>query len=140
VLGIMESTLVILKPDALKRGLIGEIIKRIEQKGFVINTMKMEVLDKKLLEVHYKHLRDYPKYQDVIDFMSRGPSIVMIICGPGAVRGLRSLRGSTYDSHPGTIRGDFSNHSLYWENLIHCSENITEAEIEIKRFFYCILT
>jgi nucleoside-diphosphate kinase len=124
-----------LKPDAVKRKLVGEIISRIEKKGYNIVEMKTMYLNEELLKEHYAHLADKPFFPEIVQFMTSGPVIGMIVEGNDAVAGIRRLMGPTnwQEASPGTIRGDFANNMT--ENLIHGSDSVENAEIEIKRFF-----
>lgn len=131
----MERTLVILKPDAVNRGLLGEIIARFENKGIKIVGMKMRHLRDAELEEHYAHHKNKPFYPALRDFMKYSPSLVICLEGAGAVNAVRSLCGPTHglEAAPGTIRGDFS--MSIQQNIAHASETIEIAEQEIKRFF-----
>jgi len=131
----MERTYVMLKPDACERKLIGRIISRIEDKGYKITNMKMMYLDEKILRDHYAHLVDKPFFPELVDFMTSGPVVGMIVEGNDVVKGIRILMGPTNwaEALPGTIRGDFANTTT--NNLIHGSDSVENAEIEIKRFF-----
>jgi nucleoside-diphosphate kinase len=131
----MERTYIMLKPDAYKRKLIGKIISRIEDKGYTITNMKMMNLNEKILKEHYSHLVDKPFFKDIVEFMVSSPVIGMIVEGNDVVTGMRILMGPTkwYEALPGTIRGDYANKTQ--DNLIHGSDSIESAEIEIKRFF-----
>ena len=131
----MERTLVILKPDAVRRKLIGEIITRFERKNLSINRMQIMNIDTAAMEVHYSHVKTLPIYEDMIRYMTSGPSVVMIIEGEKAIQTVRNMIGktSTFDSPPGTIRGDFGLHTF--QNLIHASDSPENVEIEINRFF-----
>lgn len=130
-----ESTYIMLKPDALERNLTGEIISRIERIGYRIRDCKMMQLNEAVLREHYVHLTDKPFFQEILDYMMRGPVLGMIVEGENAVTGMRKLMGATkfQDSLPGTIRGDFSTSTS--ENLIHGSDSHENAAIEIRRFF-----
>jgi nucleoside-diphosphate kinase len=131
----MEKTLVIIKPDALNRALVGQILSRFEQKGLKIVAMKMKTLQDSELEEHYSHLKEKPFFQDLVAFMKHAPSILMVIEGNRAVDVVRFLTGTTYgvEATPGTIRGDFS---LSRSNtIIHASDSLESAEVEIARFF-----
>jgi nucleoside-diphosphate kinase len=130
-----ERTFIMLKPDACKRHLMGEIISRIEKKGFHITAMKMMHLNEALLEEHYEHIKDRPFFPEIVEFMISGPVVAMIIEGIDVIVGMRKLMGSTswLDADIGTIRGDYS--CREGENLIHGSDSVENAEIEIKRFF-----
>jgi len=131
----MEKTLVIIKPDAINRGLIGEVIDRFERKGIKIVAMKMRRLDDKILEEHYSHLVGKPFFKGIKEFMQRAPSILMVLEGRKVVDVVRKLAGVTEgtEAMPGTIRGDFS---LSVQNtIIHASDSLKTAEKEINRFF-----
>lgn len=124
-----------LKPDCVKRGLMGEVISRIERKGYKIVDAKMMNLDEAILKEHYAHLADKPFFPEIVSFMTSGPVLGMIVEGDNAVQGMRIVMGATKfeEATAGTIRGDFA-HSTS-ENLIHGSDSLENAEIEIKRFF-----
>lgn len=131
----LERTYIMLKPDCVKRGLMGKVISRIENKGYKIVDAKMMNLDEAILKEHYAHLADKPFFPDIVAFMTSGPVLGMVVEGENAVKGMRILMGATKfeEAAAGTIRGDFA-HSTS-ENLIHGSDSIENAEIEIKRFF-----
>ena len=131
----MEKTYVMLKPDAMKRGLVGEILARIERKGYRIVRMKTMQLDEAILREHYAHIADKPFFPDTVAYMTSGPVVAMEVEGENAVRGMRILMGATRfeDAAAGTIRGDFAHSTT--ENLIHGSDSIENAEIELHRFF-----
>ncbi|MCK9575685.1 MAG: nucleoside-diphosphate kinase [Clostridia bacterium] len=131
----MERTYVMLKPDAYERRLIGEIISRIERKNFKITDIKMLNLNKAMLAKHYAHLVNKPFYSALEKFMMSGPVVAMIVEGENVVQGIRNLMGATkwLEAIQGTIRGDYANNTT--ENLIHGSDSIENAEIEIERFF-----
>nr|WP_319487576.1 nucleoside-diphosphate kinase [uncultured Caproiciproducens sp.] len=132
----MERTCIILKPDALKRRLAGKIISRIEDKGYIIANAKMLRMDEALLREHYPHLADQPFFHDIVAYMVSGPVLAMIVEGENAVAGMRKIIGATNfeDAAAGTIRGDYAFSTR--QNLIHGSDSVENAEIEIKRFFY----
>lgn len=131
----MERTLVILKPDAIKRKLIGEIVNRIEKKNYNIVNMKMTLLNRETVEAHYNHVRSEPIFKDMIDFITSGSVVIMIVEGDKVIQTIRNMIGKTssFDSPSGTIRGDLGSHRF--ENLIHASDSIESAELEIKRFY-----
>ena len=131
----IEKTYIMLKPDCVKRGLIGEVISRIERKGYKIVDAKMMNLDEAILKDHYAHLADKPFFPNIVEYMTSGPVLGMIVDGESAVQGMRIIMGATKfeEATAGTIRGDFA-HSTR-ENLIHGSDSPENAEIEIKRFF-----
>jgi nucleoside-diphosphate kinase len=132
---MMEKTLLLIKPDAIERGLIGRIISRFEDKGLKITGMKMIKLDLPLLEEHYSHLRDKPYFQRIAEFMMSAPIIAVCIEGIDSVKIVRSMCGVTNarEASPGTIRGDLS--MSIRSNLVHASDSMESAEIELKRFF-----
>ncbi|MDR3217557.1 MAG: nucleoside-diphosphate kinase [Dysgonamonadaceae bacterium] len=131
----MEKTFVILKPGTVQRGLIGEIINRFEKKGLLLVGMKMFWLTDEILSVHYAHLRDKPFFQRVKDAMVVCPVVLCCWQGKDAVRVVRTIVGATNgrEALPGTIRGDYS--MSMQENIIHASDSLETAEIELKRFF-----
>lgn len=131
----MERTLIILKPDAVNRGLVGEVIHRFERKGIKIIAMKMEHLTDKALEEHYIHLATKPFFPSIKNFMKSAPSVLMVLEGRRVVDVVRKMAGVTegVDAEPGTIRGDFS---LSIQNtIIHASDSVEAAPKEIRRFF-----
>ncbi|MHC1723845.1 MAG: nucleoside-diphosphate kinase [Aminipila sp.] len=131
----MERTYVMLKPDAISRKLAGQIIARIEAKGYKIIDLKVINLEKKILREHYAHVVDELFYPKMESYMMSGPVWAMIVEGENVVQGIRILMGATKfeNALPGTIRGDFASSTT--ENLIHGSDSRENAEIEIKRFF-----
>lgn len=131
----VERTYIMLKPDCIKRKLIGRVIKRIESKGYNISNIKMMNLDEKILTEHYAHLVDKPFFPSIVEYMTSGPVVGMIVEGENAVKGMRILMGATKfeEATAGTIRGDFATSTS--ENIIHGSDSPENGEIEIKRFF-----
>lgn len=130
-----QRSLIILKPDALQRGLIGEITRRLEKKGLKLIATKMLKLDEKILRDHYAHLVDKPFFSGIVKFMMNAPVVLQIWEGFKAVDVIRLLCGVTNsrEALPGTIRGDLS--CSYGSNVIHASDSAETAEGEIKRFF-----
>lgn len=130
-----EKTYIMLKPDAMERGLVGEILARIERKGYKIEQIKTMQLDEPILREHYAHIADQPFFPDTLAYMTRGPVVAMVVSGENAVRGMRILMGATRfeDAAAGTIRGDFAHSTT--ENLIHGSDSPEAAAAEIARFF-----
>ncbi|MEV4744080.1 nucleoside-diphosphate kinase [Streptomyces sp. NPDC049555] len=131
-----QRTLVLLKPDSVKRHLIGEIISRIERKaGWTISALELRTLDRGTLEQHYaEHVgRDF--YEPLMGFMSSGPVVALVVEGERVIEGVRALAGPTdpISAAPGSIRGDFG--TITRENLIHASDSESSAEREIKIFF-----
>ena len=131
----METTLVILKPSAILHGYAGQIINRFQQKGLVIHGIKMMQLSDELLREHYAHLVDRPFFPDLMKSMQASPVIVMAMWGKDAVEVVRMMTGATNGRKalPGTIRGDFSMSGQ--ENIVHASDSLENAEIELRRFF-----
>lgn len=131
----MERTFVMLKPDAVKRRMIGEIIRRIEAKNLTIVALKMMRIDKKLAETHYSEHRDKTFFKDLVDFVTSGPAVAMIVEGPNAINVMRTLMGATnpFNAAPGTIRGDFGLDLT--QNLIHGSDSPQSAQRELALFF-----
>ena len=132
---MLETTLIILKPSTIQRGLIGEIISRFEKKGLMLTGLKMTWLSDEILSEHYAHLKDKPFFQRVKDSMNICPVIVCCWKGKDAVKVVRTITGVTNsrDASPGTIRGDFS--MSMQENIIHASDSPETASVEISRFF-----
>lgn len=130
-----ERTLIILKPDAVQRNLVGEIISRFERKGLKIIGLKMISIEDALLEEHYAHIKDKPFFPGIRKFMKSSPVIVMAIEGINTISSVRLLVGPTkaWEANAGTIRGDFSLSTQ--SNIVHASDSIENGEIEVKRFF-----
>ncbi|MER5864606.1 nucleoside-diphosphate kinase [Kitasatospora sp. NPDC002040] len=131
-----QRTLVLLKPDAVKRGLAGEILSRIERKaGWQLAAVELRTFDRETLEQHYAEHVGRPFYEPLLEFMTSGPSLALIVQGENVVPGIRALAGATdpLQAGPGTIRGDFA--TITRENLIHASDSEASAEREIKIFF-----
>lgn len=131
-----QRTLVLLKPDAVQRKLVGEIIARIERKaGWTISALELRTLDRATLEQHYaEHVgRDF--YEPLMGFMSSGPVVALVVEGERVIEGVRALAGPTdpIAAAPGSIRGDFG--TITRENLIHASDSEESAQREIKIFF-----
>lgn len=131
----MEKTLVIFKPSAIDRRLVGKIISRIEDKGFVIAGIKMMQLDENILREHYAHLVDKPFFPSLVESMTSTPVIVACLAGVEAVRVFRVMTGVTNgrNAAPGTLRGDFCMSSQ--TNIVHASDSVENAKIELDRFF-----
>lgn len=131
----IERTLIIIKPDAVNRYLVGEIIHRFERKGLKLVGMKMLHLDDRILDEHYAHLSSKGFFPGLKKFMRHSPSVVMVLEGLDAVNVVRMLAGDTHGAKalPGTIRGDFSLSTQ--SNVVHASDSLESAQKEIKRFF-----
>ena len=130
-----ERTLVFLKPEATMRGLMGEIITRIERKGFILSAMKLVQLAREQAEKIYEIHKGKDFYEPLIKHVTSGPILVMIVEGPNAVSAIRSMAGSTnpVEAQPGTIRGDYA--LITRKNMIHASDTLENAEREIEIFF-----
>jgi len=131
----MEKTLLILKPSAVQRNLVGEITARFEKKGLRLAGMKMMKLDDGILNIHYGHLAGKPFFEDVKRSMKVCPVVVQCWEGVDAANVVRTLIGPTNgrDAAPGTIRGDYS--MSMQENVVHASDSYQSAQTELKRFF-----
>ncbi len=131
----MQETLVILKPSAIQRGLIGEVISRFEKKGLQITGMKMMNLTNELLDEHYSHLKSKSFFGRIKSSMQASPVIVMALKGVDAIEVVRKMTGVTNgrSAQPGTIRGDYS--VSVQENIVHTSDSEETAAAELKRFF-----
>lgn len=132
----MQVTLIILKPSAVQRGILGEVITRFERKGIQIVGIKMVRLTDEILEEHYAHLLNKPFYGRIKNSMQAGPVVVMALKGIDVVNVVRKLAGVTNgrEAEPGTIRGDYS--MSVQENIVHASDSPETAAAELKRFFF----
>ena len=132
----MEQTLVLCKPDAVERGLVGEIVSRFEQKGLTIVALRMLTIGPDIAEKHYAEHVGKPFYPDLVSFIGRSPAVAMILEGPENTWSIvRTMLGATNaaEAAPGTIRGDLS--AQFTENLVHGSDSAESAEREINIFF-----
>ena len=131
----MEQTFIILKPSTINRGLVGDVITRFQRKGLIIAGIKMMQLDEKILREHYAHLVDRPFFPLLEKSMMATPVIVMVLRGIDVVSVVRGMVGATNcrKATPGTIRADFGMSGQ--ENIVHASDSIENAAVEIARFF-----
>ena len=131
----METTLIILKPDAVQRGLMGRIISRFEDKGLQVVAAKLMLITPELAAQHYQDHQGKPFYEGLVQFMTSSPVLVLALKGLGAIGVCRKMMGATFgqDAEPGTIRGDFGLSRSF--NLIHGSDSPEAAEKEISLFF-----
>lgn len=131
----VEQTFVMIKPEAVQRGLIGEILSRFERKGLKITRLAMKQIEPSVAEVHYRHHRDKPFFPGLIEAITAGPVVLAVIEGPQAIAHVRNLIGATnpLQAVPGSIRGDFANELPY--NMVHASDGPETAREEIARFF-----
>ena len=130
-----QRTFIMVKPDGVRRQLIGEVIKRIEDKGFRVLEMKMFTIDKGLAEEHYGEHSERPFFGELVSFITSGPVVAMMVEGDDAVAGMRQIMGATnpLEAAPGSIRGDFA--TAIGENIVHGSDSPESAERELKLFF-----
>jgi nucleoside-diphosphate kinase len=130
-----EKTFVMIKPDGVRRGLVGECIRRFEQRGLTLVELKLLTPDRALAEEHYGAHRDKPFFTGVVDFITSGPVVAMVLEGQSAVSAVRQMMGSTrpLEAAPGSIRGDFA--LDVGENIIHGSDGAETAEQEIRLWF-----
>jgi nucleoside-diphosphate kinase len=132
---VAERTLVLIKPDAVRRGLVGEVISRLERKGLSLEAVALRTMDVALAEAHYAEHVDKPFYPPLKAFMTGGPLIAMIVSGDEAIAVVRAMAGATDGrvAAPGTIRGDLSLSNR--ENLVHASDSPDSAKREIALWF-----
>ncbi len=134
-----EKTLILVKPDGVRRGLVGEVISRIETKGYAIDALRMLQADEALLAQHYAEHIGKPFYEPLVEFMMSGPIVAIVASGNRVIEGFRSLAGVTDPTvaAPGTIRGDLARDqgTKVMQNLVHGSDSPESAAREIKIFF-----
>ena len=130
-----QQTFIMVKPDGVRRGLVGEVIRRIENKGYTLEQMKLFTIDEDLAKRHYAEHTEKPFFGELVSFITSGPVVAMVVAGPDVVAGMRSLMGATnpVDAAPGSIRGDHA--SFITENIVHGSDSPTSADREIGLFF-----
>ncbi|AAZ56221.1 nucleoside-diphosphate kinase [Thermobifida fusca] len=131
----MERTLVLIKPDGVRRNIIGEVISRIERKGLKIVAMELRTLDEETAKAHYEEHVEKPFFSSLVEFITGGPLVAMVVEGNRAIEAFRSLAGATDPvlAAPGTIRGDYG--LDVQANIVHGSDSTYSAEREIKLFF-----
>ncbi len=134
-----EKTLILVKPDGVRRGLVGEVISRIETKGYAIDALRMLQADEALLAQHYADHTGKPFYEPLVEFMMSGPIVAIVASGNRVIEGFRSLAGVTDPTvaAPGTIRGDLARDqgTKVMQNLVHGSDSPESAAREIQIFF-----
>jgi nucleoside-diphosphate kinase len=130
-----ERTLVLVKPDAVRRALTGEIVARFERRGLAIKAARLLRVDRSLAEEHYAEHTEKPFFGELVDFITSGPTMALVLEGAGAIATVRTTMGATNpaDAAPGTIRGDFS--LSMPDNLVHGSDSPESAEREIGLWF-----
>jgi nucleoside-diphosphate kinase len=131
----LEHTLVLIKPDAVKRGLAGEILRRFEDRGLVMRAGKLLTVDRELAEKHYAEHKEKPFFGELVEFISSAPTLALVLEGEGAIAVVRSTVGSTNpaDAAPGTIRGDLA--LSMPDNLVHGSDSPESASREVALWF-----
>ncbi len=131
----MERTYVMIKPDAVQRGLIGNVVSRIENKGLKISALRMNVIDEAAATEHYSEHKERPFFPSLLSYITSGPSISMVIEGADAVKMMRAINGATnpVEAAPGTIRGDLAIET--GRNIVHASDSVESAEREIAIHF-----
>jgi len=132
---VSERTLVLIKPDGVQRGLVGEVLSRIERKGFTLVALQMRTLEREIAEQHYGEHKDKPFFADLVDFITGGPLVAAVIEGPEAIASWRTMMGATNPANaaPGTIRGDLATETQM--NVTHGSDSSESAAREIALFF-----
>jgi nucleoside-diphosphate kinase len=134
-----EKTLILVKPDGVARGLVGEVISRIEAKGYAIDALRMLQADRAILEKHYAEHAGKPFYEPLVEFMMSGPIVAIVASGNRVIEGFRSLAGVTDPTvaAPGTIRGDLARDqgTKVVQNIVHGSDSVESATREIQIFF-----
>ncbi len=130
-----ERTLILVKPDGVRRGLVGEVVSRIERKGLTLVALELRTLERSVAEQHYAEHSERPFFGELVEFITGGPLVAMVIEGPRAVEACRALIGATdpVKSLPGTIRGDFA--LEIGENLVHGSDSPESGVREVGIFF-----
>ena len=131
----MERTLVLVKPNGVTRGLIGEVIGRLEQRRFTINGMRMLMVDEALAGKHYAEHADKPFFGELVEFITSSPTCALVVSGPSAINVVRTMMGATnpLEAAPGTMRGDYG--LDVGQNLVHSSDSLESAEREIALYF-----
>mgnify|MGYP000230724199 FL=1 len=131
----MEETLVLIKPDGVKRQICGEILTRYERKGLIIKAMKLLQTPKELAEEHYAEHKDKPFFGELVDFITSGPVLAFVLAGKNAVTSVRTINGATnpVDATSGSIRGDYA--LTMDSNVVHASDSVDSAAREIHLWF-----
>lgn len=130
-----ERTLILIKPDGVARGMVGEVIRRIEAKGLVLEALELRTLEREVAESHYAEHKDKPFFGELVDFITSGPLVAGVVSGREAIAAWRTMMGATdpLKSAPGTIRGDLA--TMLAENIVHGSDSPESAAREIALFF-----
>jgi nucleoside-diphosphate kinase len=130
-----QQTLILVKPDGVARGLIGEVVSRIERKGYAIEALELRTLERATAEDHYGEHVDKPFFGELVDFITSGPLVAMCVSGDDAIVGMRTIMGATnpIEATPGSIRGDFA--TVIGNNIVHGSDSPESADRELGIFF-----
>lgn len=130
-----ERTLVLVKPDGVRRGLVGEVISRLERKGLTLVAAELRTLHRGIAERHYAEHTEKPFFGELVDFITSGPLVAVVVEGPRAVDAVRGLMGVTdpVQANPGSLRGDYA--LEIGQNLVHGSDSVPSAEREVRLFF-----
>ncbi|GHF61898.1 nucleoside-diphosphate kinase [Amycolatopsis bartoniae] len=131
-----ERTLVLVKPDGVKRGLVGEVVSRIERKGLSLAALELRTVERSIAEEHYAEHKEKPFFGELLEFITSGPVVAIAVEGPRAITAFRQLAGGTdpvEKATPGTLRGDFALETQF--NLVHGSDSPESAERELKLWF-----
>ncbi len=130
-----ERTLVLVKPDGVQRGLVGEVVARMERKGLSLARLELRTISRETAERHYAEHEGKAFFAGLVDFITSGPLVAMVVEGPDAVKAVRRLMGATnpLEATPGSIRGDFA--TVIGENIVHGSDSAASADREIGIFF-----
>ena len=131
----VEQTLILVKPDGVARGLVGEVIARIERKGFVLRALELRTLERATAEEHYAEHTERPFFGELVDFITSAPLVAMCVSGENAIAGMRQIMGATnpIEAAPGSIRGDYA--TVIGENIVHGSDSPESAARELEIFF-----
>lgn len=131
----VEQTLILVKPDGVERGLVGEVVSRIERKGYALRALELRTLTAATAEEHYAEHAGKPFFAELVDFITSGPLVAMCVEGDDAIVGMRTLMGATnpIEATPGSIRGDFA--TIIGNNIVHGSDGSESASRELEIFF-----
>lgn len=131
----IETTLILVKPDGVARGLVGEVVRRIEAKGYELAAMELRTIARETAEEHYAEHTDKPFFGELVDFITSGPLVCLAVRGESAIPGMRQLAGATnpIEASPGSIRGDYA--TIIGENIVHGSDSPESAQRELGIFF-----
>ena len=130
-----QQTLILVKPDGVRRRLVGEVVRRIEARGYTIKELRMATIDESLAKKHYAEHVDKPFFDDLVTFITSGPLVAMVVEGVDAVAGMRQIMGATnpLEAAPGSIRGQYA--ITISENIVHGSDSPESGEREVNLFF-----